>query len=122
MATIINCKKNALGGHNFYITHDGKKYYLFSQNYHRGVNIYFEKGVSLENVMNVKTAHRDHCVIKTMAKMKPYINYIEKEYNIKILDTTKQKHTFKKEYKAPRINIYDYDLDEIEESYNDYMN
>ncbi len=87
----INCRRNHQRGHNFYLEHDGKEYYLFSQDYHRGVNIYFSRGVSLEDALDPKKARRDHCVIKTMSKMRPYIRYIEKEFNLQVLDNTKRK-------------------------------
>ena len=96
MATIIKCRTNNIGKHNFYIEHLGKEYYLFSQDYHRGVNIYFAKGVNLNNVLNIKTAKRDHKVIKTMSKMKMYIKYIENEYDINILKCTMKKGEIKK--------------------------
>ena len=91
MGSIISCKTNKQGGHNFYIKHEGNEYFLFSQQYHRGVNNHFSRGVSLRNALNISTAKRDHCVIKTMSKMKPYIRYIEKEYDIKILKKTIEK-------------------------------
>ena len=91
MESIISCKKNKLGGHNFYIKHGGKEYFLFSQEYHKGVNNHFSRGVSLQNALNISTAKGDHCVIKTISKMKPYIRYIEKEYDIKILKKTIEK-------------------------------
>lgn len=91
MESIISCKTNKLGDHNFYIKHAGKEYFLFSQKYHRGVNIHFSRGVSIHNALNISTAKGDRCVIKTMSKMKPYIKYIEKEYDIKILKSTIEK-------------------------------
>lgn len=105
MSTIITCKQNKVGKHNFFIEHQGKEYYLFCQPYHRGVNIYFTNGVSLNNVLNYKTAKGDHKVIKTMSKMKMYIKYIETEYDIKILKNTiqksegyKKKHNYNDDY------------------------
>lgn len=113
METIINCSKNKFGNHNFYITYEGRRYYLFTQNYHRGVNVLFETGVSLSNAMNAKTAKGDYCIMKTMSKFRSYIRYVERENNIQILKATKEKNEIRKHRKEERININDYDLDEL---------
>ncbi len=96
METIIKCKTSQVGTHYFFMKYAGKEYYLFSQDYHRGVNIYFSKGVSLHNALDVSTAHNDHCVIKTMSKLTSYIKYIEREYDLKILDSTISKNVINK--------------------------
>lgn len=105
MENIITCQKNQAGNHNFFIKHKGKEYYLFSQPYHRGVNIYFANGVSLNNVLNYRTAKGDHKVIKTMSKMKMYIKYVENEYELKILNSTIYKGNCRK--KRPTYDHYD---------------
>lgn len=99
MNSIISCKMNKLGGHSFYIKHDGIEYYLFSQDYHKGVNNLFSKGVSINNAFNYKTAKRDYCIVKTMSKIRPYIQYIEKEYDVKILKNTINKGVIDKKKK-----------------------
>lgn len=91
MNTIISCKQDKRGLHSFYVNFCGKDYYLFSQNYHTGVNKYFSSGVSLHKVFDMKTAKKNHCIIKTITKVRPYIKYIEKEYGLKILEETKNK-------------------------------
>ena len=96
MESIISCKTNKLGDHNFYSKHAGKEYYLFSQEYHREENIHFLRDVSMQNALNISIAKGNHCVIKTMSKMKPYIRYIEKEYNIKILKNIIEKDLINK--------------------------
>ena len=96
MDSIISCKVNKMGGHSFFIKHAGKEYYLFSQNYHRGVDSHFSKGISIQNALSVKSAKHDRYVMKTIIKMKPHIKYIEKEYDVKILKNTKEKGTINK--------------------------
>ena len=39
MDSIISCRINRLGNHNFYVEHNGKQHYLFTQDYHRGINL-----------------------------------------------------------------------------------
>ena len=112
MKTTIKCTRNKFGKHDFYINHDGKQYFLFSQNYRKGVNNLFSQGVLLQNAFNKKNVNKDHSILKTMSKLKPYIRYIEKEYNVQILNNTKDKIE-KKIFKKPVFNINDYELDEL---------
>ena len=41
----IYCKATAKGVHSFFPTAEGNEYYLFSQNYRKGVQEYFGRGV-----------------------------------------------------------------------------
>lgn len=99
MDSIIICRVNRRGDHNFYIEHNGRQYYLFTQDYHRGVNVFFSSGVSLKTAMYgrgaLKATHGDCCVAHTMKKLTPYIKYVEEENGIKILESkqTIRKHT-----------------------------
>lgn len=91
MITSIKCNVSKKGQHDFILNLNGENYYMFSQNYHTGVNKYFKNGVSLNNAMDRKKAKNDHCIIKTMDKFQTYIKYLEKEYDIKILNKTLNK-------------------------------
>ena len=108
MRTFIKCTGNNMGGHSFYINHDGVDYLLFNQRYHTGVNRTFKNGIDLTNSLNPKTAKGDTAVLKTISKMKPYIKFIEKEYQVKILDTSIKKGVVnkKKQYKDKYIDCY----------------
>ncbi len=106
MCSIIKCKKEKKGVHSFYINYNGKDYYLFTQDYHKGVNNYFSRGVSLDKALNCRTANGDFRVMKTMEKLKPYIKYIEKEYNIKILKNTINRRLVNKTKKHYNIGYY----------------
>jgi hypothetical protein len=88
MQTIIQCTKTRLGAHAFYIKHDGTNYLLFVQKYHKGVDEVFNNGVDLDKALSPKIAKRDPQVLKTISKMRLYIKYIEKEYQVKILDSS----------------------------------
>lgn len=109
MNSIIKCNENRRGQHNFYINYAGKDYYLFSQDYHDGVNKYFSKGVSIHNIFDTKRNIKDHCVMKTVSKMKPYIRYIEKEYDLMILKETIEKVVINKKKKHLNKNSDNYD-------------
>ena len=88
----IYCEPTDCGIHSFYLTVKGQEYYLFSQNYRRCVQEYFSKGVSIDQSMNYSRTHRDDTLIRTMTKIPMYVNYIEKEYNIEVLEQTKKKN------------------------------
>ena len=111
MESKIICKINKKGNHDFYVNHGGKDYYLFSQDYHRGVNILFSRGVPIDSALKYKTAKRDHCAAKTISKLKPYLKYVEKEYNLHILKESFEKGVRKKEKKFRKFkNELNYDL------------
>ena len=92
MKTMIYCEPTQQGVHSFYIVTDGQEYYLFSQNYRKGVQEFFSKGVSLRESMNYSKTHNDSAVMRTMSKLPMYIRYIEKEYEIEILERTKKRN------------------------------
>ena len=50
--TMIYCTPTQQGVHSFYLITEYQKYYLFSQNYRKGVLEYFSKGVSLKESMD----------------------------------------------------------------------
>ena len=103
MKTKIYCKISSKGAHNFYISTDEGEYFLFSQNYRRGVNDYFKNGVNLNEVFNFARCKYDNAVIRTKSKLPMYIKYVEKEYGITILDKTKKKksnYKYKERYCA----------------------
>ena len=108
MKTTIQCKQNKLGGHAFYIKHEGTDYLLFNQKYHNKVNQTFSVGLDLRNSLDPKTAKGDVNVLKTISKMKMYIKYIEKEFQVKILDSSINKGVLnkKKVYKEKYRDCY----------------
>ena len=105
MITNIKCKISKNGQHDFILNLDGETYYIFSQDFHTGVNKYFKNGVSLDKAMDRKKAKNDYCIIKTMDKLQMYIKYLEKEYDIKILNKTINKGVIN--YKKNYLNKYD---------------
>ena len=92
MKTTIYCKPTSQGIHSFYLLSDAGEFFLFSQNYRKGVHSYFSKGVRLEEARDFSKSNRDSAIIKTMNKLPIYIKYIEKEYGITVLEQTKRKN------------------------------
>lgn len=91
MKTIIYCEPTSKGVHSFYVHSNDGDFFLFSQNYRKGVQIYFGKGVHLDEAYNFSKSNHDNAIIKTMNKLPMYIRYVEKEYGIAILNQTMKK-------------------------------
>lgn len=91
MTAMIYCVKKQ-GLHSFFMIQGRQKYYLFSQNYRKGVQEYYCKGVSLNESIDYSKAHNDSAVMRTMTKLPMYIKYIEKECGIEVFEKTKKKN------------------------------
>ena len=96
MKTTIYCKTKTQGIHSFYLLSEEGEYFLFNQHYRKGVQNYFAKGVLLNMACDTSKSKRDNAVIKTMRKLPMYIRYIEREYEISILEKTKRKKSSNK--------------------------
>lgn len=92
MKTTIRCRVPERGVHYFYLVHDGQEYYLFQQEYRKGVQKYYRKGVILDEAINFARTHRDCSMERTMIKIQKYTKYIEKEYDIQVFEQTKKKY------------------------------
>lgn len=92
MKTIIYCRPTPQGIHNFYILIEGKEFFLFNQNYRKGVHNYFSKGILLDEAYDYSKTKRNNAIIKTINKFPIYIKYIEREYGITILNQTKKRN------------------------------
>ena len=92
MQTKIYCKTLSKGMHSFYLNHNGKDYLLFCQDYRRGVNNYFKNGVRFDEARNYSKAHGDTALMRTMDKIPMYVEYLEKENGIQVLNKTKKKN------------------------------
>lgn len=94
MKTKIYCTQTKSDIHSFYLITGEQRYYMFSQNYRTGVHKYFKNGVLLNDAMKHSKTHKDHALIRTMNKIPMYIKYIEKEYDVQILEKTKRKNKY----------------------------
>lgn len=88
----IYCKPTAQGIHSFFLLTDEGEFFLFNQNYRKGVHSYFSKGVRLDEARKFSKSNHDSAVIKTMNKLPVYIKYIEKKYGITVLEQTKKRN------------------------------
>lgn len=84
MKTKIYCKTQIKGIHSFYVKKDGMDYYLFSQDYRRGVQEYYGRAVSFDEAIDFSRAKKDNAVIRTMEKIMMYSKYIERQYGVAI--------------------------------------
>lgn len=94
MKTTIYCVPRELGIHAFFMVNDGREYYLFSQNYRKGVQQFYSKGVLLDESINFSKAHKDSAIERTMSKIPMYVKCIEKEYGIEVLERTKKRSRY----------------------------
>ena len=92
MKATIYCRATDKGIHTFYLKSEGHDYYLFRQNYRRGVDEYFKGGVILERAIDFGKSRQNEAIQRTMQKLPSYIKYIEKEYEIQILNKTIKKN------------------------------
>lgn len=88
MKAYITCKNKEHGKLYFYLVADGSEHYLFSYHYNKKTQRYYENGVTVEKALNKTNSE----VLNIIAdKLPGYIRYIEKEYDIAILKSTKKK-------------------------------
>ncbi len=92
MKATIYCEPTSKGVHSFYLIASGTEYYLFSQDYRKGVHEYFGKGVRIDKATDFSKSRRDAAIMRTMTKIPMYIRYVEKEYGVEILERTKRKN------------------------------
>ena len=92
MKTMIYCETPEKAVHAFYMLNEGEIYYLFSQDYRKGVQDFYHKGVRLDESLDYSKAHKDTAIERTMSKSPMYIKYIEKEYGMEVLERTKKRN------------------------------
>lgn len=89
---IIICKSAEGGTHNFYLVVGSVEYFLFSEGYKKSVYDYYSKGVRLKDASNYSKSKRNVALMKTMSKIPMYVRYLEKEYDLEILEKTKKRN------------------------------
>ena len=95
--------KRTLSGQAFYLLHDKKEYYLFTQNYCKATDRFFKKGVYL-NELNKYYKTKSSFVKRTLDKIKRYLTYIDKYHNIKLFNSN-IKQNKKNTYSVRGINF-----------------
>ena len=64
------------------------EYYLFSQRYRMCVEDYYGAGIPLNKAIDYSKCRRNHVIAKTMEKLRIWIRYVEKDFEIAIMDKT----------------------------------
>ena len=90
MKTTVYCKPTDKGIHSFYLVIGAEEFFLFSQAYRKGVEEYYGGGVLFSEAINYSKAHKDSAITRTMSKIPMYVRYIEKEYDIEVLNKTRK--------------------------------
>ena len=98
MKTTIYCKPTAKGIHSFYLIMGTEEFFLFSQSYRKGVEEYYGRGVRIDEAIKHSRAHKDSAITRTMDKIPMYVKYVEREFDIRVLDSTKKRYAHN--YKA----------------------
>ena len=112
MKPVVFCKPTAKGEHTFYIkTQDGTKY-LFVQDFRRGVHNFFSRGVSVNQVFNASL--KDAAICHTAKKLSSHLRYIQKEYEVQLLNDDKRKHKYTKSKIKTKSQRWD-------DSWDDYI-
>ena len=96
MKTKIYCIEQN-GKHQFYVSANGQEYYLFSEDYRKGVATFFSKPQIYDEAINFSKAKRNFYVMNTMKKIPSYVRYIEKYYGI-VLTNKGQKRANNEKY------------------------
>ena len=109
MKTKVICRKTNEDTLTFFVSVNGKEYFLFNQEYRQSVKEYFKNGLDMRSISKYSNAY-SQVVQKILDKLPPYIHYIEKEYEIAIFEKTKKKTERKrtKPYKREKFYLQDY--------------
>ncbi len=105
MTNIIYCRTVAKGIQSFYVTVEGRDYYLFSQNFRKSNKEFYRNGVIVDRALN-HSLSRSTSVRKTMTKLVPYIRYIEQEYDLEILRKTIKNNEKKRNKKSSKRDLF----------------
>ena len=97
MASKIYCYPTKKGVHSFYLFHEGEKIWLFDQPYRKSVARYFRNGRTITESLNAYKSHtreggsKDSALRNVTDKLPMYLKYVEKEYQIQVLEKTKRR-------------------------------
>ena len=83
----IYCKTVANNQVGFYMQANGKEYFLCKQRYYRTLWDYFVGGVDINSLFS-KGGKHSHAVRKVKLKLPAYIEYVEREQGVLVLDKT----------------------------------
>lgn len=95
MKAQICCKVTEKDEHSFYLNVNGKRYFLFKQNYRKSNKEVFGRGILVRDLGSY-SGHYSTTVRKTVEKLPAYIRYIENEYGLTVLTKTELKQNQQK--------------------------
>lgn len=96
MKSIVYCKTKR-GVLDYYVTADGKEYFLFRENFHKTNKDYFMNGVDVRQITDFSRT-TSASVKRTLEKLPSYIRYVEKEYDLAVAEKTKKAQARKKKF------------------------
>lgn len=76
--------------HDFYLSNCNEAYYLFSQEFRRGVHNYYRGGIRLSQAVDYSRSHRDSAIVRTMSKIPVYLRYVEQTEGLVVLERSKR--------------------------------
>ena len=103
MKSKIYCKTTSKGKQSFYLLHEGKEHFLFSQNFRRSVKSYYSNGATMNEALNNPRGGENYALRKTMEKLHTYIKYIERENGIMVLKKSNRKANMSSRHKKKDI-------------------
>lgn len=94
MRNKVFCRTVEKGVQAFFVEADGRKYFLFRQNFRQGVKRHFEGGVAIDDLGDYSRA--DASVRRTLDKLPIAIRALEKREGIAVYQRTKDRADGKK--------------------------
>lgn len=85
--SMIFCKdSNTFGILDFYLVNGNDTIYLFSQKFRHSIYKHYHHGLLLDEALSYKKAHNDKAIMNVIKRLPAQINYIEKNYNIVVMN------------------------------------
>ena len=92
MVNYIYAKTTGKGKQSFYLLSNGWEYYLFTQKFFKSVRDFFLNKVLLDVALDKTKSNRNVALLKTMERLFLMIKYVEKEFDLIILEQTAKKN------------------------------
>lgn len=90
----VYCKTVGANEVAFYLEVFGKEYFLCKQRYYGSLWNYFAGGVALHSLFT-KSGKHSHAIREVKRKLPAYIQYVEREEGIRVLDKSMEKTDLK---------------------------
>ena len=90
----IYCKTMGANQVGFYLQADGKEYFLCKQRFYASLWEYFSGGVELHSIFT-KAGKHSHAIREVKRKLPAYVEYIEREEDVRVLSKSPAKEDFR---------------------------